>query len=379
MISRSPSDRGTPLGERSASGERVPSEPDRVAVLVDEIAENEAAALQASQGGDPTAPPQSTVHILDTLKSLGYDPVELSLAPDRIAEWLGRIMNGDFRFAFNLCETIAGRADGEHLAAAAVQLLKLPMTGASAETLLLCLDKDRCSAILRAHGVSVPDWRLIRRHDPPPSDWDRFPAIVKPAAEDASNGVHPYSVVRSRDELLELTERLRRNFERLVVQQYIEGREINLAIVGQYLLPPSEIDFSALPEDSPPIVSFEAKWKTGSPEDLGTQPVCPAPLPAGQARDLQLLAGRVWRLMEGRGYARVDVRLTPDGTPYVIDINPNPDLSYDAGLARQAQVAGWSYEELIKRIVQEALAAENGDGSGSAGWTILQPVNRAES
>ncbi len=251
------------------------------------------------------------------------------------------------------------------------------MTGASAETLLLCLNKDRCAAILRAHGFVVPDWRLLRRNCPLPEDWDRFPAIVKPAAEDASNGVHPYSIVRSLGELHQLAERLLQHFTSLVVQEYIDGREINLAIVGDYLLPAAEIDFSALPQGSPPIVSFEAKWSEGSPEDLGTQPVCPAPLPAEVTRELQLLAGGVWRVMEGRGYGRVDVRLAPDGRPYVIDINPNPDLSADAGLARQARVAGWTYEQLIEKIVDEALVGPN--GANGSDWTILQPVAQAES
>ncbi len=344
-------------------------------MLVDQVAEREAAALQA--GADPSAPPQSTARIITALRSLGYEPVELALVAERRADWLGQLMNNDFRFAFNLCETIGGQAHGEHLAAAAVQLLDLPMTGASAETLLLCLNKDRCAAILRAHGVEVPDWRLLRQNRPFPDDWDRFPAILKPAAEDASNGVHPYSVVRSPGELVELAETLLRNFQSLVVQEYIDGREINLAIVGDFLLPAAEIDFSALPEGSPPIVSFEAKWSEGSPEDLGTQPVCPAPLPAALTRELQLLAGRVWRVMEGRGYGRVDVRLAPDGTAYVIDINPNPDLSADAGLARQARVAGWSYEQLIEKIVDDALAGPK--GAGSSAWTILQPVDQAES
>ncbi len=376
MISRSRPDPDTARSGVAASpGVPQPARQGRVAVLVDQVAEREAAALQGD--ADPTAPPQSTVRIIEALRTLGYEPVELALVPERRADWLGRLMNDEFRLAFNLCETIGGCADGEHLAAAAVQLLDLPMTGASAETLLLCLNKDRCAAILRAHGIDVPDWRLLRRGRPLPDAWDRFPAILKPAAEDASNGVHPYSVVRTPDELHQLAERLLRNFESLVVQEYIDGREINLAIVGDCLLPVAEIDFSSLPEGSPPIVSFEAKWSAGSPEDLGTQPVCPASLPSDVARELQLLAGYVWRVMEGRGYGRVDVRLAPDGRPYVIDINPNPDLSVDAGLARQARVAGWTYEQLIEKIVDEALVGRN--GAGSSDWTILQPIDQPES
>ena len=340
---------------------RTPSDPSgtatlrRVAVLMDMAAERDGVTDAEA------APAQSTLDIMSALESLGYEPVKVALeeaCPDR---WLRQLAGERFRFAFNLCESVAGLSDGEHLAAATVELLRLPMTGASSATLLFCLNKDRCAAMLRAHGINVPDWKLVRQGDPLPADWDRFPVIVKPAAEDASNGVHANSVARSKEELYEAVDRLGSIWGQVVIQEFIEGREINLAIVGEHALPPSEIDFSALPESSPPIVSFAAKWHEGSPEDLGTRPVCPAPLPPETARELQRLAGRAWKLMEGRGYARVDVRLTSDGTAYVIDINPNPDLSPEAGLARQARAAGWSYEELIRRIVEAALASENGN------------------
>jgi D-alanine-D-alanine ligase len=351
------------FGEKEAAGAAA----QRIAVLVDHYAE-------AHASGDSTAPAQSTQGIMDVLASLGYEPVELRLQEDKIRDWLQRLMDRDFALAFNLCETIGGSADGEFLAAGAVELLDIPMTGASATALLLCLHKDRCSAILRSNGVSVPDWIVVDGNHSLPHDFDGFPAIVKPAADDASNGVHSTSVVHSVPEALAAIEHVRQHWDKVVIQEFVAGREINLAIVGDSLLPAAEIDFSTLPEGSPPIVSFAAKWNPESTDFIGTVPVCPAPLPQGQAEELQRLAGRVWRLMGGSGYARVDIRLAADGTPYVIDINPNPDLSFDAGLARQARVAGWSYEELIARIVGDALARHESDDSAEAPWTILEAV-----
>lgn len=335
-------------------------------MLVDQIAERAA-------GADELAPAQSTARIISALETLGYEAVEVALHSDRVDEWLRTVLDGQFDLAFNLCETIGGRADGEHLAAAAVELLDIPMTGASSATLLLCLNKARCSAILRSDGFVVPEWRSIEEDDPLPRDWTRFPAIVKPAAEDASNGIHSRSVVQTVDQLLEVAYYVQEHWGRVLIQEFIEGREINLAIVGNHLLPPAEIDFSTLPEGVPPIVSFAAKWHAESPEFGGTVPICPAPLAPEQAERLQRLAVRAWRLMDGCGYARVDVRLTREGTPYVIDINPNPDLSVDAGLARQARVAGWSYEELVGRIVDEALNPGAG-GSERLAWTFVQPA-----
>ncbi len=353
MASYSPSsDHSVPLKGEEAR--------ERVAVLVDEIAEAEALEF-----GD-TAPAQSTASVIHVLDTLGYEPVELALQADRPDDWLRRVIEGDFHLAFNLCETVGGQSDSEHLPAAAIELLGLPKTGATAATLLHCLDKDLCSAVLRAHDISVPEWRFIDEDEPVPEKWDRFPAIVKPLAEDASNGVHSNSVAYSRDELQRAVAKLGEAWGALIVQEFIDGREINLAIVGNYLLPPSEIDFSTLPEGAPPIVSFEAKWAPGSAEDQGTRPICPAPLEAGLAESLQLLTARAWTLMGGEGYARVDVRLSPSGVPYVIDVNPNPDLSPDAGLARQARSAGWSYEDLISKIIEDALNRHRIDRAASA-------------
>lgn len=365
MALESRAEENVAASDSQATAEPTESGFGRIAVLVDEIAELEAI------GGERIAPAQSTLRIIAALEKLGYQPVELMLRPGKTEEWLAGLLAGDFRAAFNLCETIAGRPDGEHRTAAAVELLELPMTGASAATLLYCLNKDRCSAVLRTHGIRVPEWRLVRRGDPTPEDWTRFPAIVKPAADDASNGIHAKSVVHSHAELAAEVKRLHERWDALL-QEFIAGREINLAIVGRFVLPPAEIDFSTLPEGSPPIVSFEAKWVAGSPEDVGTRPVCPAPLSPDQTRDLQRLAVRAWSVMDGQGYGRVDVRLSEDGVPYVIDINPNPDLSHDAGLARQARVAGWSYDELVGRVVEEALSRPGQVGAPAGEWTYLE-------
>jgi D-alanine-D-alanine ligase len=345
MVFRSRFDEPLP-GQPSRPGERARKSLGRVAVLIDRVAESAAADL------DPEAPVQSTGAVMEALSIIGYETVELPVEGARRDRFVRRLLDGDFSLVFNLCESVGGR---------------------SAEELLFCLHKDRSAAVLRANGIAVPDWLSVEKNDPLPENWGSFPAIVKPAAEDGSNGVHPASLVHSRKELYSAVARLRRHWGKVLVQQYIDGRELNLAIVGARLLPPAEIDFSRLPDGSPPIVTFAAKWCPGSPEDEGTRPVCPAQLPARKSRELQRLAARAWRLMHGHGYARVDVRLAADGTPYVIDINPNPDLSRDAGLARQARAAGWSYEKLIRQIVRDAQTPRRAEGAteGKRSWTIV--------
>jgi len=145
-------------------------------------------------------------------------------------------------------------------------------------------------------------------------------------------------------------------FEEVVVQEYVPGREFNVGFVGKRMLPIAEIRFDSLPDGTWPIVSYAAKWIPGSPEDEGTVPVCPAELESELAQRIGHVARKAWEhLSEGAGYGRVDLRLTEEGQPYVLEVNPSPDLSSNAGLARMGRAFGWSYDDLVMHIMDEAL------------------------
>jgi D-alanine-D-alanine ligase len=319
----------------------------RVAVITD--AQSEATAQSV---GTPAAP-GSPGPVKTALRTLGYEPVSLEFDGDP-AGWVGELAGGRFQLVFNLCEGLNNQGSGEPVAAGLVELLGIPLTGAPSEMLALCLRKDRANAVLRAHGIPVPDW-MLARPDEALGAWRRFPAIVKPAAEDGSFGISTDSVVRDRPGLETVVSRGCQQWGRMLVQRFIRGREFTLAIVGGRVLPHAEIDFKGLPRGLPPIVTYAAKWDYGSSEERGTVPVCPARLPAAVARRLTQLAERVWAAVDGAGYGRIDVRVDGRGTPYVTDVNPNPDLGESVGLARQAAAAGWSYVDLIARIVEDAL------------------------
>ena len=130
----------------------------------------------------------------------------------------------------------------------------------------------------------------------------------------------------------------------------------NVGFVGKRMLPIAEIRFDTLPHGTWPIVSYAAKWIPGSPEDEGTLPICPAEVPD----DLEAAIGKVARdawiyVSGGEGYGRVDLRVNGDGVPYVLEVNPCPDLSSNAGLARMGRAFGWSYDDLVMHVVDEAL------------------------
>jgi D-alanine-D-alanine ligase len=226
------------------------------------------------------------------------------------------------------------------------------MTGSASGTLALARRKDRVNRLLEARGLPIPAWRLWdgSSGDRFVADWGAFPAIVKPAAEDGSVGITQGSVVSGRDALARrLAEAA--SLEPLVVQAFVGDREVNAAIVGGTVLPLSEIHFGALPPGHFPMVDYHAKWSAGSPEDLGTRPVCPAPLPPWLAARIRLLALQAWRVIGGSGYGRVDFRLASPDTLYILEVNPNPDLSPSAGLAYSARVQGWDYPALVARIL----------------------------
>ena len=143
----------------------------------------------------------------------------------------------------------------------------------------------------------------------------------------------------------------------------MDGREFAVGFVGNTTLPVSEIDFGRMPEGSWRILSFAAKWDKGCAEDVGSRPVCPAKVERELEKRIIAIAETAWRAVGGCGYGRVDLRVDASGRPWILEVNPNPDISDDAGLSAMAHARGWSYPELVMRIVDEATAAAHGKKS----------------
>jgi D-alanine-D-alanine ligase len=120
-------------------------------------------------------------------------------------------------------------------------------------------------------------------------------------------------------------------------------------------LPLAEVDYSALPEGIPPILSYAAKWVESSPEYQKTSVVCPAEVEPELADRISTVALRAFRAVSGWGYGRVDTRLDEDGQPRVLEVNCNPCLDEGMGLARSAERAGISYPQLLQIIIRAAL------------------------
>jgi D-alanine-D-alanine ligase len=299
-----------------------------------------------------------------SLLRVGDDPVEVLYA-----------LRGDSRpdLVFNLCESLRGDARGEAQMSAALEMLPVPFTGSDALTLGLALRKDKAKALLRQRGVPTPDWWLVEE-GATTRDLDvPFPLIVKPAREDGSLGISFDSVVNDHAALWAAVRRVWRLNQPALVEVYVEGREVMVSFLGntpRVVLPLREIEFGPAFEGRPRIVSYLAKWIPSAPECQDSSSVA-CGLARDAARGVVQAALRTCDALGCRDYGRVDIRLSPDGTPHVIDVNPNCDLHPDAGFARAAADAGLSYPALVSRIAEAALERTRGDATdpadGSAG------------
>ncbi len=263
---------------------------------------------------------------------------------------------------FQLCETMCGNARLEPALPYLLSWLGIPFTGNPADVLALLLDKARTKQVLLGLGLPTPEF-VAARTEADLAGWAIWPAILKPAAEDASLGIDRGSVV---DGPAAARERFRRLAERfgvpVLVERFVAGRELNAALLEApdgVRVGINEIDFSALPPDHPRILTYEAKWEEESDVFRQSPPV-PARLPPDLDTEVRRLARAAWDGLGLRGYARVDFRVDEAGRPFILEVNPNPDLSEGAGFAKSLPQMGVTYPEAVELIVRAALAAPKG-------------------
>jgi D-alanine-D-alanine ligase len=316
--------------------------------------------------------------ILDTVEAVerslateGNEIVRVPVHPD--GRWIERVRRGKFDLAFNLCESVDGVADLEPAVVSVLELFGLPYTGSPSWTTALCLRKPIANALLDRAGLPVPRWHSVRRDSALPSVG--FPAICKPAAEDASIGVEQRSVVRNTRALAARVRAMLERWDEVLVQRFIDGREVNVGILGDTALPIAEIDFGQMPRGMWRIVSYRSKWEQGSDEDLGGVPRCPADLPCDLAAEVRRAALAAWRVLGGQGYGRVDMRIDAAGRPWILEVNANPDFAPDAGLARMARAAGIEYPALVRAVCELGLARSRGVPSTDEHWALARQLS----
>lgn len=295
--------------------------------------------------------------VAQVLRGAGHDVT--GVAVDGTPDCLRALAQIRADLIFNLVESFGDDNSKEPHVAAYYELLGLPYTGSGPRGLTLAMDKAVAKKILAFHNVVSPKFAVFWRGH---LDWDadhvEFPVIVKPLREDGSIGIGFDALAGNIKELMERIDGLTSEFSGpILIEQYIEGREIYMGILGNSppeALPPVELDLSHLPKGTPRIAGTEVKWNEGTRAYRGSKVRIPK-LPKVVLETMERYALTAFQALGLRDYARIDFRLAQD-TVYLIEANPNPYLHSNAEFIRGARASGRTHPQTITEIVELARA-----------------------
>ncbi|QQR79560.1 MAG: hypothetical protein IPJ69_09375 [Deltaproteobacteria bacterium] len=264
---------------------------------------------------------------------------------------------------FNQVEQFNGQAFQERNFVGFLEMMGIPYTGTNVSGIILSKNKDVAKKILAHHKINTPHFLVIPKTKQLNIDHTlRFPLIVKPRQEDASYGISQHSLVYDN---ISLEKRVRYIFNIMkddaLVEEYIIGREIYSGLLGNETItcfPPREMIFKNSISEDHKIATFQAKWNEDYRKKWGIQNIFPKLSPRLQEK-IQDESLRAYRALSLEGYARLDLRLTPDEKIFFLEANPNPHLARDEDFALSAKKFGISYEDLIQKIIELGLEKNN--------------------
>jgi len=292
------------------------------------------------------------------LAAEGHEIVLVEARPDAAARLAA--LRPDF--AFNVAEGLRG-ADREAQIPALLELLGIAYTGPGPWCAATTLDKRRTKEVLAQHGIPTPAYAYAGR----PADlrgWRRFPAIVKPVGEGSSKGIWQSNVVTNAAALRRRTSELIEGYRQgVMVEEFIDGREFTAGMLGndpRVILPLAEVVFPTLPPGTWPIDSFEAKWVwNGQGPWRAPRLECPAHVSSRLRRRIASSAAAAFASLDCRDLARLDLRVSADGTPYVLEVNALPgliaDVSEESRFPYMARRIGLDYPDLVRTILHTAM------------------------
>jgi len=290
-------------------------------------------------------------NVLTALRDFGHDAqlcegdkgmlaaLERFMPPDHLGHPTGMV--------FNMAYGIQGDCRYTHVPAM-LEMAGIPYTGSSPLGHALALDKVITKQLIRDAGVPTPNFRVMRRGDESPGDL-RFPVVVKPRHESTSFGLQ---LARGPDELSGAVEAVVARYDQdALVEEYIEGREICVALLGNAdleILPLVEQDFG---DRKMRLITWEDKTHKAAAEP---QKICPAHVGNALATTLRDISVATFRACRCKDYARVDIRIDASGQPYVLEINSMAALGGGASYVLAAKTAGLSHAALVNRILDVA-------------------------
>ncbi len=286
------------------------------------------------------------------LSKIGFDVTREGITGQFMTE-IKDLQEGKYDFVFNLVESINNKGELNYFVPALLNMYSIPYSGNPLEAIFLTTSKTLAGKTMRNAGILNPSSYK-------PSQTNMLKQgrkyITKPVWEDGSMGITADSVFECKpgfeDSLKDLDD------SHWFIEDYIDGREFNISVLagpnGPEVLPPAEIVFVDYDENKPRIVDFKAKWETDSFEYINTVREFPAGrLSKKLSIGLEDTALACWHLFGLKGYARVDVRTDSEDNVYVIEINANPCISPDSGFVAAVKEAGYSFSEVLQRIIND--------------------------
>lgn len=338
-----------------------------VLVLYNYIGHDEYENLSKIDPGSLDFTPEYPIHVATVKEE--YDAIVKALCSEGFAaravnleDRLTRLEHLIWRerpdIVFNLVESFHGEQALEAAVAGYLELHRIPFTGASSFALGVCMRKALTKELLLQHRIPTPRFRLLSTPTIPHRHGLRYPLIVKPSRQDGSLGVSKDSVAQDRGQLKACVARVLEDFRPpVLVEEFVQGTELHVSVWGnrpQEVLPIIEFDFSKLPSDHPPVVTYDVKWNPLSRCYHKVHTRCPALLDRALEEKVRSLALRSYVETGCRDYARVDMRLSAEGKPYVLEVNPNPDLTAGVSFMEATEKAGISFSQTIRRIAEMA-------------------------
>jgi len=316
--------------------------------------------VKVEEGTDITAEPWRTEYdVISTMTSMGHEVHTLGVHDD-----LGELRRASTEWkphiAFNLLEAFDDITIFDQNVVSHLELLKLSYTGCNPRGLLLARDKSLSKKLLAYHRIPVPDFEVFRIGRPirRPKRL-QFPLIVKSLTQEASIGISQASVVDGDEKLRERVTFIHESIRTAaIVEQYIEGREIYVGVIGNQVLqalPVWELFFTNMPDGAKRIATDRVKWSVKYQNKYGIDSGPAKDLPDPICDKIQHLCKRAYRALELSGYARIDLRLDEAGHVWVLEANPNPQIARGEDFAASAEKVGLSYETVLQRIINLGL------------------------
>jgi len=308
--------------------------------------------------------PSTINSIAQSIRKLGHEVVRIEANDDAYSKL--KALKPQIDLVFNVAEGLKN-SDREAQIPAILETLDIPYIGSKPLAQSLCLNKAFTKKILSYHQIPTPRFQVFYSFNEKLSKKISFPVIVKPIGEGSSKGIFNDCYVRNEVELYKKVGDVLEKFKQpALVEEFLDGREFTVALIGNNpveVLPPVEINFEHVPKDLIPMDSYEVKWIVDNPESNIKTITCPAEIDYKLFTQIKKVCIKTKQALGVLDFCRIDIRLDKNGVPNVLEINQIPGIIPDpkenSRFPLAARAAGYTYEEMLHKIIKSACLRYN--------------------